>query len=770
MAPPSSVTSKSTRSVSSTHKLPTPMTGTLARPKIHHNALLFDTLSKFASSIESSAGLGIRQEQINQQLVTHQKERARNQRYETSFTTLIEQSEAICDAIEKSAASIESQIEQKSGDQAQISYELATNLEAPQAISRETLSKDNALIGEIAELKTELRKAREDISILQGRVVLSEHLEQVVHKSDLEQYIHQKDLEKTLSGLVQEERLVSKDHLDRYMKKYGFDPLEARIAEQSINMALLGDKMTKWKQDQEDAAMRNSKFLGNLTTRLDTFEQLTISDKTELEEQRLALVKLSTCIHGDSQKEVPGLSTIVEEGLKKVAKIQETVESNNTVAEAALTANSSSKFESIVATLTNNLEALKEEQMGKNDFHSSDLEKLEKTAKDQEESILSLKKGLEGATIELGRQWSHILTISVTSRPTQPPTPPLQSRAFTPQDADQIKFHEFNASLEELKTQTNALETTFSAQQQKFDGLTSEHVVQSMVNQMTCMYPSHASLSNQVGQISSLVNSLSTRQMHADHFLASNLGPWRLDVDKKLDACAAPNAQLLQSFQHHERKIGELTTAINSLNGYFGTAVAERIDKIRADVDRQKKNLDSTDKLKADMIENSNLLKAFIHRVNQVEAELKKDIERLMSELGGAAAAFTDLGGRRIISVHKAVADRTDSRSHIVDLGSQSDSEVGHADVIIRDSKSVDTPTPDHASDDSDAPLRGLKGRSIGRSTTGPPERGSVVDLIGLDGDVTTSPHKRKRTSGMDPDTHETARRMSGKGQCTGGA
>ncbi len=835
MAPPPSASTKPARSESSTPKLITPVTARdislPKKPSVQTQAPLLDTLNRFAQSIQFSASLKTQQDMTAQQLAIYEKDRQRQKRLSSVFTTLVEDTDTKFDALNQSFATLEKHAEQKSADQDLISRELAQKLETkeeqpgPVVCCSDTLAHEKAVQKQLGKLQRELKEAKEDIADFLGKV---KHLAQIVHKSGLEhseQVVRQNDLEKSLRGVVHKEdlrRLVNKDDLDHYMTKYGLDPMENKLAEHRADLACevnrveiklgeyktdvahLDNKITdillvtqERKKEGDEANTRNVKCFEGLSTNisktqanLSLMEQTTamlkdnqVAARMAIDEQERAFAVLSIIVCGAGDNEEPGLKKLFEDNSRKLAKIQESTEQlreslqslGEARADVATVTNQSSvhantkpdpKLKEDLVVLRNELDKLKEDQRGKDDCVSSDIEKLENLAKEQDNNIALLREDIRRTNTELGRQWSQTLALSTTSRPTHPPTPPIQSRAFTPQDVDHVKLQELNTTLQELKTQTNALETTISAQQQKFDGLTSDHVVSCMVTQMIHLYPHHPnSLPNQVAQMGIHINQVGKRQAHTDHHIVHNLDPWRLEVNKKLDARPA-DTQLLQLSQNHDHRITELTRAFNDTRNDVHTVV-NRINALQTDVEKQKGS-DLAITAKASFNQYRDQVLSLINRVDAIEAGHNITTRQFANTLHVVASDVTALNHHL-----KSLPDtpsQAKSKKEITNPSSEPDWILANSDATIRNSKSIDA--FGNASDDSDVPLSGRQGRSKGDADARSIDENPLDKSSGW-GKLTAfvSPRKRKRPSEalfLENGDQDSPRRVNGKCIYTG--
>lgn len=551
-------------------------------------------------------------------------------------------------------------------------------------------------------------------------------------------------------------------------------PLESKLAGQITEVARLDRKIAdilsvtqQRKQDAKEADIRNAKCFGDLTisisrteTKLSDIEQGTgklkeqyAAVKKGLGHQEESLARLTTLVCGDLSSDKPGLKKLIEDGTQEIAKTQGFVESLrgsiHGLSEAhasTLTTSEQSSAQAVVrpdpslnqdmVILREELDALKEEQKGKDECVSSDIEKLENLARQQIDKVALLQEEIRRTSVNLYKQPYHSQSLTTSTRPTQPPTPP-QSRAFSPQEADRLKLHEVTVALQELKDQTNALETLSAVQQQRFDGLTSDYLVQCMVARMTHIYPNHpSSLPNQVTQIGIQVNHIAQRQSAIDHFLQNSLNPWRIEVDKKLAARPGADVQLSKIL---DAKVTEVTKALSDTRTCL-SSLGTSLTTLQNDFDRQK----ASDPVSR-TLEFANLysdqIKSLIDRVNVLEAG-----QNTMTETFTAVMSDITTLNKYLLINSGGTSRQSRSREEVRELGAEPDAEAREPLVTVRDSKSIEI--FDDLTDDSNAPSDRLKDRSNVRAQEDSSEEQPHSSRIDYSKDITpSSTRKRKRHS-----------------------
>lgn len=575
-------------------------------------------------------------------------------------------------------------------------------------------------------------------------------------------------------------QILNDKHFDAFTKSITI--IEAKMSE-------IGHVTGVLKQEGMQSETRNVKCFEDLTTsvsrtqaKLSDIEHATgllteehAEHEKKLLHQQKSLTKLTDSVHGDDNGEELGLNKIIDTGSQDIVKIQDSIEDLRDSIQALTESHSgiATSVEQYTAQplvgseprVAKDLEHLREdfdqllaEQKGKDDCVSSDLEKLENMAKVHEYNIELLREELRRIDGDLAKQSPHSLPLTTTSRPTQPPTPPLQSRAFTPQEPDRIKIHEVNSTLQELKDQTNALETVFSAQQQKFDGLTSDYVVSCMVNRMMQIYPHHPNnLPTQVAQLQIQITQISQRQGIVDHFLLVNLSPWRMEADKQLAARAAAETQMLKT---RDNKDAEVNKHLNDVRAYLA-GLNTRLTTLQNNIDGEKAS--DLNRITRELVNiYGDQIKSLFKQVNETEIGYKKAVGQLATSFASVKESVQDLDDR-IRGLPRASGQAIPgNRSH--DTAPDFEQLGREIPAAFPDSRELDGWGP---LEDSDAPLSGRKGQSNGdiyrESSEEEPlssRRGHIKDL------TPTSALKRKRhtdtVSLLDDDSG--TRRTNGKG------
>ena len=172
--------------------------------------------------------------------------------------------------------------------------------------------------------------------------------------------------------------------------------------------------------------------------------------------------------------------------------------------------------------------------------------------------------------------------------PNHPPTPPFASASTSPYLSDHQKLQDVEIALKDLTKTTQGLELFVNHQQQKFDGLTSDRIVQSMIHQMQQLYPSHP------GNCFDLVNQCLAGQARVDRYLSGNLKDRLVSIESQIAARVVKDSRLEEVTRSASETRNILLATVNSLkqdiDGLKGIALnkhpqdssdyGERIDEL----------------------------------------------------------------------------------------------------------------------------------------------------------------------------------------------
>ena len=486
MAPSTIIAAKSNTSV--TRK--TPSQGTYQPTQ---QIRIVESLADFANFIASASTLEVKHDLLKQQVAIEEQKRHRLQKSKSSFDFFDDDDDYRVEAVTKSAGRLEQQIQIHQHKQLEIASNLAANLQSDQAITpgsdkQETFSDGNVTKEELAKIGQELEKAKAEIADLKQkslvRTDLDKQLNTFVTGDDL-QY-HVKSEEQRVAQIradLQKDRQANRDMNDQHTNQ--LDGLNVRLEENERNVNGLAEKF----RDQETTVgLLEALVRGNSDMAVQTRMQKNESDMQQLAEKV-------------SQMHMPQSSDYESIWRKDLDSIRQEMQEMNVLHESHV-----------------------KDRQAEFDFLASDLERLDRHAREIEDLERSHAEKIENLKQSL----------STTSRPQPPPTPPLTNMPFIPDELYQRKLKEletrlhrlaesqkgldqfkerFETSLNHLSNRTTAVETMSVAQQQKFDGLTTDHLFTCIINHLHTMYP------NLPVNVAARVSDLVTKQHNFEHFL-----------------------------------------------------------------------------------------------------------------------------------------------------------------------------------------------------------------------------------------------------------
>lgn len=195
---------------------------------------------------------------------------------------------------------------------------------------------------------------------------------------------------------------------------------------------------------------------------------------------------------------------------------------------------------------------------------SEEFELVEKSLNKQLEDLARLQQD-----IRLVKQSQVSQTI-----PNHPLTPPFASASTSPCLSDHQKLRDVEIALKDLAKTTQGLELFVNHQQQKFDGLSSDRVVQSMIHQMQQMYPQHP------GNLFDQVTQIFGKQAKIDSYLSTNLKDRLMHIDSQIAARVDKDSKFEEATRFATETRTFLLTTINSLkldiDGLKGAALNNR--------------------------------------------------------------------------------------------------------------------------------------------------------------------------------------------------
>ena len=554
---------------------------------------------------------------------------------------------------------------------------------------------------DLAELKTDLKAERKEIEYLKREAVLPARL-------------HNK-----LRGLATKEEvreLITKEELRRITT----DEVRKRVTE-----ALVPTEKKLASLTSEDANL-NQKIKGVEAVTHRHYE--TAEAKDQQQSSRFGV--LDTCL-SDMQTELTRLKLeikVFNASVKTDTSIEEAIRLIRSDLDALKPKQEDLKLirhdldawkadRENVGLIRGDLDSLINEEKLKDIGVSEGFEAIEDSLDKQREDISRLQN-----EIMLVKQPQASQTV-----PNHPPTPPFASASTSPREPDHQKLQDVEMGLRKLKKTTQGLELFVNSQQQKFDGLTSDFVVQSMIHQLQQMYPQHP------GNLVALVNQIVARQASVDNYLSGNLTDRLANIDSQILARMGADSK----FQEITRFTAESRTVLLAT-----------VNSLKQDVEGLK-NL-ALNNRSQDLSNYGNRIDELADRVTTFEVKYVKAIGDLQTNHTDLVRNVTQLGYRNGIgSTRNAPGDLT-----VVSRNSKSIEPNGTA--VLFDS--------DHDSDSSDAPLsqrsdHGVRqDREEGRSFDPNPKRKAAeLDNEDEDEDGESRPPnarkvpKRRNVSGKSP-------------------
>ena len=429
---------------------------------------------------------------------------------------------------------------------------------------------------DLADFKVDLKAARKDISYLNREIITADEfhkkLRSLPDKEELRALATKDELQRLISK--DELRRVTSDEVHKRVTE-ALVPTEKKLASFSVENANLNEKLRSVEvvsqerydaveeKDQQataqlhllDTSLQETQMeLSRLDRILQEQKQDNATIKVDLEAQDKALTNLDAYVRRDSGDEDTSLDEMVKKHSEQIRLLRqcyekpcETVVQNQNISADPNTgsspqmSNSSSaadtRIEEEFKSIRSKLDALTSEQQ---DFHlirqdlntlkldrenvvlmRNDLDSLinEEKLKDAgvAEGFESLEESLNKQLEEMARLKNEIRLVrqSQASHPilNHPPTPPFAGASTSPRQSDHQKLQDVEITQRKLTKSVQILELFVNSQQQKFDGLTSDRIVQHMVHQMQQMYPQHP------GNLVDLVNQTVARLQMVDNYL-----------------------------------------------------------------------------------------------------------------------------------------------------------------------------------------------------------------------------------------------------------
>ena len=487
----------------------------------------------------------------------------------------------------------------------------------PSAQDRGPFKKD------LADLRADIKAVGKKIDHLSHEAVMPEELHKKLRglttKDDLRGLVTRDEVR----GLITKDELrrVTTDGVHKYVTE-ALVPTEKKLASLIVEDASMSQKVKsleavtkKHHENTEEKILQQFPRLDRLDTSLNDIKielsclELMVQGqkqdfttfKVDLGLQDKALTELDTFVRRDPSNDDSSLEKLVTRNSEKVQLLQQDFERlNETVRQSQdrqaasniesspqkskASSNADIMIENEIKLIRSELDALKPEQQ---DFKSI-RHNLEQLKADQERIVLirtdldtlinedklkdlGVAEGFEEIEERLNKQHEGLarvqseLGLVKQSQTCQtvlnhhPPTPPSASVSTSPHESDHQKLQDLEIRLGKLTKTTQGLELFVNSQQQKFDGLTSDRVVQSMVHQMQQMYPQHP------GNLENQVNQTLARQAAVDSYLSGNLRNRLANIETRIGTHLVKDAKIEEISQFASESQRNLLATINRL-------------------------------------------------------------------------------------------------------------------------------------------------------------------------------------------------------------
>lgn len=480
---------------------------------------------------------------------------------------------------------------------------------------------------EFADLKADLKAAGKKIDYLNREAVMADEFRQklrgLASKDELWELITKDKL-----------RRVTTDEVRKHITE-ALVPTEKKLASLTVEGGNLNQKIKvveavthRHRQTAEGKDGEQSSRFGRLDASLNDIQielsrlELIIQEqnkdyatvKVDLGAQEKVLTDLDTYVRRDASNDGPSLKKLVVGNSDRVQLLQQDCEKLNEAVRQSRDLEAASKtgspqvskvsytrIEEEVKQIRSDLDGFKAQQenfkMIRDDLDALKVDRekvvliradLDSLISEEKLKDMGVAEGFEAIEQSLNKQHEDLARleneirlvkqpqVSQTVRiPNHPPTPPFASVSTSPRETDLQKLQDLEIGFRKLMKTTQGLELFVNSQQQKFDGLTSDRVVQSMVHQMQQMYPQHPS------NLVALVNQTVARQARVDSYLSSNLKDRLINIESQIATRVGADSKIeeINQFTAESRRILLATT--NSLkqniDGLKGATLDERL-------------------------------------------------------------------------------------------------------------------------------------------------------------------------------------------------
>ena len=582
---------------------------------------------------------------------------------------------------------------------------------------------------DIAEMKAGLKATGKKIDSLDREAImpheLNKKLRGLATKDELENLVAKDEIQ----GLVtkNELRRVTTDEGRKHVTE-ALVPTERTLAsliseDASLNRRLKGvealtDQLRKTAQekDQEhssqfdrlDASLRNLQVeLSRLKLTVQEQKEDCAAVKVDLEAQNKLLTDLRICVRLGASDNAPSLDKIVMRNSNQLDSLQQDCDKINEAVRRLRDDKAASELASPqVSVASVNADAEFKEEVkssldalgaGQEDFKlirhdldalkadrevvllRADLDSLIKEDKLKDAGVAEAFEAIEASLTQLQTEVRLVKQSQASQTvPNHPPTPPSANASMSPCFSDQQKLRDVEVGLRSLTKTIQGLELFVNSQQQKFDGLTSDRVVQSMVHQMQQMYAQHP-------------GNLVAWQNKVDTYLTVNLRDRLAKIDSQIAAQIAGRMGADSKIQNEIQGISQFTAETR-------TFCFAAINSIKQEI----KNLKDTasDNRAQGPFDYGNRINGLVDRVTDVEAryvEAISDLQKTQTDLARNVAHLQHRNG--IGSVRNTPRELTGRSS-----SSKSVERTGNASVSLENSND---------SDSSETPLSQRAGREV---------------------------------------------------------
>ena len=463
---------------------------------------------------------------------------------------------------------------------------------------------------DLADFKADLKAAGKDISYLKREVVTADEfhkklrslpnkdeLRALATKDELRGLIGKDELRRTTSDIVHKRVTEALVPTEKKLASFSMD--NAKFDERLRSLEVVTQERygaVEGKHQQAiarlDTTLQETQMgLSHLERIVQEQKQDNATIKVDLNAQDKALTNLDAYVRRDSGNKDPSLDEMVKRHSEQIQLLQqcdekpcETVVQNqdipaipNTGSSPQMSIASSAtdpRIEEEFKSIRSKIDALMSEQQ---DFHliRQDLDTLKLDGekfvlmRNDLDSLINEEKlkdagvaeGFETIEESLNRQHEDMARLKNEVRlvrqsqashpiPNHPPTPPFVGASTSPRQSDHQKVQDVELTLRKLTKTVQILELFVNSQQQKFDGLTSDRIVQQMVHQMQQMYPHHP------GNLVGLANQTAARLQLVDSYLGTLPGHFA-NIESRFATRASADSRIeeINQFTIESRRI-----------------------------------------------------------------------------------------------------------------------------------------------------------------------------------------------------------------------